>query len=174
MVHKILVSPWLGMLCINTILCDKISTYIDIMWFQLVVILYIDGTITFFISLHGALRKLYTCELPIHMYLNDNTYIYNAFSFLIVLKYPNEWINVIIKCISYGNVSIICDIITFINTAFPTFCFHLINNLFLCKYDIKVLIRIIPCNVIIISNVPIQKLCMHVVMISDFSYNFFQ
>ena len=76
MVHKILVSPWLGMLCINTILCDKISTYIDIMWFQLVVILYIDGTITFFISLHGALRKLYTCELPIHMYLNKNTYIY--------------------------------------------------------------------------------------------------
>ena len=79
MVHKILVSPWLGMLCINTILCDKISTYIDIMWFQLVVILYIDGTITFFISLHGALRKLYTCELPIHMYLNKNLYIYIAF-----------------------------------------------------------------------------------------------
>ena len=76
MVHKILVSPWLGMLCINTILCDKISTYIDIMWFQLVVILYIDGTITFFISLHGALRKLYTCELPIHMHLNINSHIY--------------------------------------------------------------------------------------------------
>ena len=144
------------------------------MWFQLVVILHIDGTITFFISLHGALRKLYTCELPSRMYLNKNSYINIPFRFLIVSNYHNEWTNVIIKYASYGNVSIICDIITFINTAFPTFCFHLINGLYLCKNDIKVLIRIIPCNVIIISNVPIQKLHMHVVMISDFSYNFFQ